>query len=1480
MKYLPLCFLFFIVSLPKFTFAQRGRNGAFTTSASVTVNEYTSLTADAITGNTALTVANSSLNSHGRFSASLSAGDLVMIIQIRGANINGKPNSSSPTIATPNDSSWGAITAYNNCGNNEFREVASVPNGTTINLTCPLSNNYSYKGKVEVVRVPRYTNLTINSGGSINCDPWDSTVGGIIAIEVDSNTIINTGGKISASNNGLRGGRLINNPSIPKGISYFGSNQLINGADKGESVAGYENDYNQSGGSYCLGAPANGGGGGDSWNGGGGGGANAGNISAWVNGFGIPDTSKTGYDSAWRLEYSWLPKFVGAGGGRGGYTWCSNSPNPLTDPPGNSTWMGDDRRSVGGRGGRPLDYSTGRLFLGGGGGAGSEDDSHGSGGGNGGGIVYLISYGNISGGGSIVSNGQTPLNDSLSFGDGAGGGGAGGTILVNSVGTISGITISANGGHGGNQTIPVSAGEAEGPGGGGGGGYIATTTSVTETVTGGNNGTTLSFPTFPANGATKGGNGIIDTLYGPDLAIRLKDSVFCPNDSAYFQAFASLYTGGTIKWNWSFPGGNPATSNLQNPAVSYSSSGIYTVTLIDSACSGIDTIKKTFNLTVTPISGATVKGKDTICKGLNTTLTASGGAKYVWSTGATASSITVSPAATQTYSVMISNGTCSKDTTVKVVVNPLPSVTISGIASLCPGNNTIITATGGGTYLWNTGGTNDTINIKPVATTTYTLGVKNNGCIKDTNVVITVNPKPNVTITPPTPGTCPGTGINLTASGAFSYTWSPSTGLSCTSCSNTVATLLSAQTYTVVGTNLAGCKDTVTVTVNIASPPSVTINGKDSICKGSPTTLTATGGGTYLWNTGATTSSITVTPNITSTYTVGVSNGVCTKDTSVKIVVTPLPSITLSGNKSLCPGNSTIITASGGGTYSWNNGGTNDTINVMPASTTTYTLGVNNNGCSKDTSIIVTVNPKPNVTVTPPSASICKGTGVNLSAGGANSYSWAPSTGLSCTTCFNPTATPAASETYTVIGTSAAGCKDTVSVPITVNPVPVASISGKDTICSGSSTTLIASGGGTYSWNTGSTNSNITVSPLITTTYTVSVSNGFCTKDTTTVVYVISPLSIKVVGDSACKGTGSTIIASGGTSYKWIPGGYTTSAITPTPSTTSTYSVIISGPCGTDTLTAIVHVEPLPVITISGNDSVCSGTKTVLTASGASTYMWNTGNTNSSITVAPASTITYTVTGTLGKCPADTTYVVKVTPKPVGTISGLAQVCKGDSVTLNASGGGTYHWSNGATGSSISLVLNKDTNVYVVVTNGCSDTVYHSVTVPVSKGITACCDTIITPGGTAILSASGAVGYVWTPSANVNCYTCPNTAAVPGSNTTYTVTGTDSNGCTSSAIIIVDIECIDFLVPNVFTPNGDGDNDLFVIHAEREPIYSIEIYDRWGVKMYSSANAAAYWNGKIDNTGKEVPDGVYYYIIKADCGGKNYNHTGFVQVIR
>lgn len=960
MKYTSSFCLLFCLLFQSAIYAQRGKSGPEVVSSTITVNEYTALTADAAIGNTSITVAGSALNSHGRFPGNLASGDLVMIIQMQGATINGTPDPLNTHISTPNDSSWGAVLNYNNCGNNEIREVLSVPNGTTINLTCPLVNNYTAAGKVQIVRIPRYSSLTINTGGQIVPDFWDSVSGGIIAIEVLGNTVINNSGQINATASGFRGGILQNSNSIATGITYVASNQPnINGAFKGESIAGNGSDYNVFGGRVCMGAPANGGGGGDSWNAGGGGGANGGNVSGWINGFGIPDISNPNYITAWNLEYTWMSSFIGAGGGRGGYTW-SNTQDPLTDPPGDPSWGGDDRRSVGGRGGHPLDYTTGRLFFGGGGGAGSEDNNHAGPGGNGGGMIYLVSYGTISGNGIILANGHNGVSDSVAPGDGPGGAGAGGTIIVNSTGAISGVTLEANGATGGNQTN--TAPEAEGPGGGGSGGYIAISNgSITEQVNGGPNGLTATLPTFPANGATQGGPG--DTSHVTNFIISANNDSICSNNTATLNATLSgtVPAGTTIEWYDSLTGGN-----LLGTGPSYTTPVIHTTTVFYVAtCPGdyrqADTV-------FVKVANATISSpNDSICKGDTALLVGSGGTTYTWSTSQTTDSIKVAPLSTTTYTLTITKNGCIGDTVFTVHIRPAQTALVSAVPdSICPGINANLMdrANGSGLrYKWSTGATTSSVGVTPLITTKYivtTYGICDS--LKDT-VTVTVIPLPKPVITG-TNWKCKGIKDTLNVSSSnnpTNYRWSNG------STSTTIITgaINADTTIYVTAENSLGCTVTDSFKIAETNYPGGIIKYIPG-CGNTPTHITATplGSGpfTYLWNTGGTNDTINVNIDSATTYTVVISNGCPT--TKVAKVTPYVPSISACCNSTIIIGGDTSIKANGTNIvkYSWYpttglNCDTCPSVIASPTATTTYTVtGTDASGCTVEQVVTIIVD--------------------------------------------------------------------------------------------------------------------------------------------------------------------------------------------------------------------------------------------------------------------------------------------------------------------------------------------------------------------------------------------------------------------------------------------------------------------------------------------------------------------------------------------
>jgi gliding motility-associated-like protein len=683
-----------------------------------------------------------------------------------------------------------------------------------------------------------------------------------------------------------------------------------------------------------------------------------------------------------------------------------------------------------------------------------------------------------------------------------------------------------------------------------------------------------------------------------------------------------------------------------------------------------------------------------------------------------------------------------------------------------------------------------------------------------------------LTIVPPKDTICQGDSVQLKASGDSSYIWIPATGLSCTNCPNPKASPNSTTTYTVTG--YIGCtigKDTVQVVVSPKIVPSITPSNP-KVCPGDSVKLTASGGLNYVWKPAT-----------------GLS---CTNCTS------PM---------------------------------------ACPPVTTTYTLVSGANGCKDSTTVTVTVVPTPTVSVAPKSPTICQGSGVTLNASGASTYTWTPATGLSCNTCPNPLASPTVTTTYTVVGANGA-CTDTTTDTVHVVPATVGTITVKpasDTICNGDSAMLVGGGGGTYDWTfSGSPNDTIWVKPATSTIYTLQVTKNGCIATVNVKIIVIGAGAPKITvsKDSICKGDSTMLTATGGGTYKWlVPGNPTSASIWVKPGANATYSVVVTTPCGNDTaVSKLIHVFPYPVITSSGNTSICRGSTANISASGGTSYVWSPGgSTNSTISVNPNNTTTYTVAVSNGNCTKDTTITVTVDTPAVLTITPNQKICIGDSTTLTATGGPGYKWSNGATTSSITVTPGTTTTYTCVVTkNGCIDSTSCTVTVDIPV-LNACCDKTITPGGADTIGASGSLSYVWSPGTNLSFITAnfDSVIATPTVTTTYTVTGTDAAGCKVSrqVTVIVETPCSDFTVPNIFTPNNDGRNDDFVINVLNPSSYSIVIYDRWGKEVYTSTDPTVYWNGRVLNTQYMASEGVYYYIIKATCGSNTYDKKGFVQII-
>ncbi|MCB0408782.1 MAG: gliding motility-associated C-terminal domain-containing protein, partial [Flavobacteriales bacterium] len=922
-------------------------------------------------------------------------------------------------------------------------------------------------------------------------------------------------------------------------------------------------------------------------------------------------------------------------------------------------------------------------------------------------------------------------------------------------------------------------------------------------------------------------------------------NVICEGEST------TLTANGGISYVWN----NGAITPFIN--VSPTADTTYVVTATNSSgCS--DTTSITVQVKTQPT--ASIIGIDTVCFGNSSTLFASGGGTYTWNNGTSLDSVVTNPLSDSTFSVIVDVNGCLDTAYYDVIVNALPIASISGTDTICTGEFTTLTASGGSTYVWNDSSTLDSIVANPTSDTNYSVTVTdNNNCENTANIDVVVNPLPSPSIS----GSnviCSGTSTTLTANGGNSYVWNNGA----TTPSITVSPSTDS-TYLVTATNPSGCSDTTSILVQVVSNPSGLITsseGSNFLCEGNTTTLSASGGGTYTWNTGETTDSIIVSPALDSTYSVIVDAGGCLDTAYFSITVNSLPTVTFSGDSVICNGESTTLFASGGTSYLWNNGSTNDSIVVNPAADSTYSVTViDANNCSNSGNINVVVNALPSPSISGSNV-ICSGNSTTLTASGGNSYVW-----NNGATTPSITVSPSLDSTYLVTATNSNGCSDTTSILVQVVSNPsglITSSNGSNFLCEGNTTTLSASGGGTYTWNTGESTDSIMVSPALDSTYSVIVNTGGCLDTAYFSITVNTLPSVSFSGDSViCNGESTTLTASGGTAYLWSTSS-NSNTITVSPTNTTNYSVIVTDANNCENTGSItVTVNSLPNVTISGTDSICEGSSTALTATGASSYVWNTTETTPSIDVTPSSNTSYSVEGTdVNGCMNNSQVTVSILPKPIATITGDNNMCDGADLILQASGGSSYVWNTTETTSSIT-VSPSDTTTYQVIAfiNSCADTTTHTVNWVPNPTVTAFSDALIHLGQSIDISASGDAPFLWTPTESLSCNNCPNPTATPTETTEYCVSVTQNN-CTSTSCILIEVdqECGEIFVPDAFSPNNDGNNDCLKVYNNCLDELLFRVYSRWGELLFESTDIDACWDGT--HNGTALNTGVYAYTVK------------------
>lgn len=313
--------------------------------------------------------------------------------------------------------------------------------------------------------------------------------------------------------------------------------------------------------------------------------------------------------------------------------------------------------------------------------------------------------------------------------------------------------------------------------------------TITATATASNNNTSAFSNCF-----------LISTLPPPTAAFTANMTTFCGSGCVNFTDQSS---GAPTAWNWSFPGGSPSTSTSPNPGnICYSSTGSYPVTLIASNGSGADTITMNAFITVNALPVADAGPDIDICAGSIATIVASGGGSYLWSPGGqTTASISVSPAMTTAYTVQVTDGNgCTATDSMTLTVNPVPVADAGADQTICAGDSVVLTASGGGSYVWSPGGQmTSSITVAPTTTTAY--GVQVTGahiCMDSDTVVVFVHPAPVVAIGNDTT-ICTTCSVTLDAGNAGStYLWS-------TGGMNQTLVVNSTGTYWVEVTDSNGC---------------------------------------------------------------------------------------------------------------------------------------------------------------------------------------------------------------------------------------------------------------------------------------------------------------------------------------------------------------------------------------------------------------------------------------------------------------------------------------------------------------------------------------------------------------------------------------------------------------------------------------------------------------------------------------------------
>lgn len=895
--------------------------------------------------------------------------------------------------------------------------------------------------------------------------------------------------------------------------------------------------------------------------------------------------------------------------------------------------------------------------------------------------------------------------------------------------------------------------------------------------------------------------------------------------------------------------------------------GTYTVTVTDaSGCTNSSsyivplgnsiTSSITLNQNVSCFGGS--NGSATV-QGLN----ASGVYTYLWSNGVTTALLNNVATGTYTATVTDISGACFSTSSVFI---SQPSQAMGGgtnsFTTTCGLNNgsTAVTINGGTpgyTYLWNTGNTTNT--VISAASGNYTVTVTDaNGCsitLSSTISASSVATLNTSTIDVKCFNGNDGIGsVNITTGGQppFNYLWSNSS-------STASAINLVAGTYTVTVTDFDNCTVTASILIQQPTALSTTALTDDTVCTANAITLSTIGNGgvlpyNYVWSNGQTNATLNIVPAGSSAYTVTVTDANnCTTSQHAYIFVRPPLLPTMSADTTICEGGSATMFAfvtggDGNYLYNWNSGlGSSNAITVSPTSSFVLTLNVTDGCGSPPASISGNVNVVASITTNyslVQNVSCFGGNDgaaiINVTAGGQTPFTYLWSNGVSTAANSNITAT-----SYTVTVTDFIGCSTTSSITLSEPSLLVLNPLSNITSCSGNSDTLNASATGgtlpyTYLWSNGTTGSELILQLTTTSTYTVTVIDAEgCSATSSSTITALPPLSITslTASDSICKGESKTISvsAAGGNGnyiYTWNTV-TSTSSFTITPQTDTTLILVLSDGCTSPTLSRTITITVIEAPEVAFDyfpKNGCQPLEVMFIDSSktvpGSSYLWGFGNGITSNSINPSTT--YMNYGT---------YNIGLT---ITTPQGCSNSLIKQSITVYEKPIAAFNFSPD------------------------KPTLYSPVVYFTDNS-----------------SGSNSIWYWEFGDGSTSSNQNPNHSYQDTGTYLVVFAATNPEGCSDTAtyqLYIADEYA--FYIPNAFTPDGDGQNDFFIMSGINYKQVDVQIFNRYGGIVYQSSSLNHYWDGK-DKNGTIVQEGAYaYQIIVTENQGKKHTYTGTVSIIR